>query len=66
MELWGNILHKNSHEFSSIRVLHHFAVFILELLPYPISKQGAVLNPPNPYLRGTTVPLDKLVIWFML
>ena len=40
MELWGYILHENSYGFSSIRFLYHFAVFILELLPY--LKKGAV------------------------
>ena len=34
MELWKFILHKNNEGFSSLEVLHHFAVFILELLPY--------------------------------
>ena len=52
-----------------IRVLHHFAVFILELLPYPYL-QDATLNLPNPYLGSTTVLVDVVVdvkvIWAIL
>ena len=54
MQFLEYILHWNGWGFSSRRILHHFAVCIMEMLPY-----HAVLNLPNPYLRITTILLDS-------
>ena len=56
----GFYLTKNINLFSSIRILHLLAVLNLELLPYlKYSTPGRHFKPPNFYLTGTAVPLDK-------
>ena len=60
MEFWGYVLHQKSKGFSSLRVLHHSAVVILELLLQLCTKRH--LNLSNPYLRSAIVLLDSTIV----
>ena len=59
MELWGYISHKNNYSVRAFNYKSFASLCSVYFGAAPIPKvQDAILNLPNPYLRGTTEPLD--------